>query len=133
MADSGSIGFGFRLLHLSLFTFLYVSAAVLIAMQPAQVLATFFVREAAAQLRTDPLCACVLRLLGGFSAFATGRWDTRQGGYSGVLLHSNDTAHTGPLLVYAHKEGWLRLRSSTTTSESLQIRYTSKSWATVER
>ena len=70
MADSGSIGFGFRLLHLSLFTFLYVSAAVLIAMQPAQVLDTFFVREAAAQLRTDPLCACVLRLLGGFSAFA---------------------------------------------------------------
>ena len=70
MADGGSIGFGFRLLHLSLFTFLYVSAAVLIAMQPAQVLDTFFVREAAAQLRTDPLCACVLRLLGGFSAFA---------------------------------------------------------------
>ena len=70
MADSASIGFGFRLLHLSLFTFLYVSAAVLIAMQPAQVLDTFFVREAAAQLRTDPLCACVLRLLGGFSAFA---------------------------------------------------------------
>ena len=41
MADSGSIGFGFRLLHLSLFTFLYVSAAVLIAMNATIQTATY--------------------------------------------------------------------------------------------
>ena len=37
---------------------------------------------------------------GGFNAFGAGRWDTRQGGYSGVLLHSNSTAHSGPFLIY---------------------------------
>ena len=47
---------------------------------------------------------------GGFSSYATGRWDTRQGGYSGVLLHSNDTAQSGAVLLYAHRDGWLRLR-----------------------
>ena len=48
---------------------------------------------------------------GGFSAFGSGRWDTRQGGYSGVMLHSNDTAQSGPLMLYAHRDGWLRVRS----------------------
>ena len=41
---------------------------------------------------------------GAFSAYAAGRWDTRQGGYSGVTIHSNDTVQSGPLLMYAHKE-----------------------------
>lgn len=48
---------------------------------------------------------------GGFSAFGAGRWDTRQGGYSGVMIHSNDTAQSGPLLLYAHRDGWLRMRT----------------------
>ena len=48
---------------------------------------------------------------GGFSAFGAGRWDTRQGGYAGVMIHSNDTAQSGPLLLYAHREGWLRMRT----------------------
>ena len=47
---------------------------------------------------------------GGFSAFGAGKWDVVQGGYSGVLLHSNNTDISGPLLVYKHKDGWLRLR-----------------------
>ena len=42
MADSGSIGFGFRLLHLSLFTFLYVSAAVLIAIPATRLAGSVF-------------------------------------------------------------------------------------------
>jgi hypothetical protein len=50
---------------------------------------------------------------GGFSSFGTGRWDTRQGGYSGVVLHSNDTDQSGPLLLYAHRDGWLRVRTGT--------------------
>ena len=48
---------------------------------------------------------------GGFSALVTGRWDVRQGGYAGVMLHSNDTSSSGPALLYAHKDGWLRLRN----------------------
>jgi hypothetical protein len=47
---------------------------------------------------------------GGFLAFGTGKWDVVQGGYSGVLIHSNNTALSGPLLLYKHKDGWLRLR-----------------------
>ena len=49
---------------------------------------------------------------GGFSALGTARWDTYQGGYAGVILHSNDTTLSGPMLIYQHKDGWLRLRSS---------------------
>lgn len=48
---------------------------------------------------------------GGFSAIATGRWDPIQGGYAGAMLHSNDTSRSGPMLVFAHREGWLRMRN----------------------
>ena len=48
---------------------------------------------------------------GGFSALALARWDTVQGGYAGVLLHSNDTSVSGPMLLYAHRDGWLRIRN----------------------
>ena len=50
--------------------FVFVSAAVCLAMTPSQMVDGWFVREAAAQLRTDPLVVCLLRLLGGFCAFA---------------------------------------------------------------
>ena len=48
---------------------------------------------------------------GGFSALGTARWDVHQGGYAGVMVHSNDTMRSGPMLLYAHSDGWLRLRS----------------------
>jgi len=48
---------------------------------------------------------------GGFSGIATGRWSIEQGGYAGVLIHSNDTTRSGPVLLYGHSDGWLRVRS----------------------
>ena len=48
---------------------------------------------------------------GGFSAIATGRWSVAQGGYAGVMIHSNDTTHSGPLLLYGHRDGSVRVRS----------------------
>ena len=48
---------------------------------------------------------------GGFSAIATGRWSVEQGGYAGVMIHSNDTTHSGPLLLYGHRDGSVRVRS----------------------